>query len=91
MCNSNYDEDDYEVEDKSQEPAYTFFGDIEEDEEQFDVMLENMDSELDVLFDADIMNLHMELVQALGEGNRDRAERLQDEIDLMLMEEYEEE
>ena len=91
MYNSNYDEDDYEMEDKSKESSYAFFGDIEEEEEKFDVMLENRDSELDVLFDADMMSLHMELVQALGEGNRERAERLQDEIDLMLMEEYEEE
>ena len=90
MCNY-YDEDDYEVTDKSQTDSYSFFGDMEEEEVEFDVILENSDSELDVLFDESMMNLHMELVQALGVGDRDRAERLQDEIDLMLMEEYEEE
>jgi hypothetical protein len=55
-----------------------------EEEEDFDLMVESMDS----LFDACLMQTQGDLVVALAEGDFDRAERLQDEIDLLLMTDF---
>ncbi len=78
-----YDDDDYKLAESSTIDEGAFFGDIEE-EEDFDLMVESMDS----LFDASIMKTQGDLVVALSNGDFDRAERLQDEIDLLLMTDF---
>ncbi len=85
MCNY-YDEDDYEVASPSTIDEGAFFGDIEE-EQDFDLMVESMDS----MFDACLMQVQGDLVIALAEGDFDRADRLQDEVDLLLMTDFEKE
>tara|TARA_R110001606_G_scaffold230136_1_gene378007 strand:+ start:848 stop:1108 length:261 start_codon:yes stop_codon:yes gene_type:complete len=85
MCNY-YDEDDYEVASPSTIDEGEFFGDIEE-EQDFDLMVESMDS----MFDACLMQVQGDLVIALAEGDFDRADRLQDEVDLLLMTDFEKE
>ena len=83
MCNY-YDDDDYEV---SGSNTYNddaeFFGNIEL-EEEFDLMMESQDA----LFDEVMMKLEGALVLAREEGDTGLADRMQDEIDLMLMTDY---
>tara|TARA_R110001606_G_scaffold72852_1_gene167900 strand:+ start:293 stop:553 length:261 start_codon:yes stop_codon:yes gene_type:complete len=81
-----YDDDDYETNTTKSVDEGAFFGDMDE-EEDFDLMVESMDS----LFDEALMQTQGDLVIALSIGDKDRADRLQDEIDLLLMTDFERE
>jgi hypothetical protein len=78
-----YDDDDYNTGTINTVDEGEFFGDMEE-EEDFDLMVESMDS----LFDACLMKTQGDLVVALAEGDFEKADRLQDEIDLLLMTDF---
>ena len=84
MCKNYYDEDDYEVDAINTVYEGEYFGDMDEELGDFDMKMEEMDAELSF----NLRSVEGDLSIAIAEGDVVRAERLQDEIELLLMADF---
>jgi|TARA_B110000908_G_scaffold46568_1_gene56792 hypothetical protein len=84
MFNNNYDEDDYKLYGDDSVYEEDFFGDIDEDTVDFETQME----EFEVWVYSLIAQADAELSLAIEEGDLEKADRLKDEIELMLLTDY---
>lgn len=84
MSKNYYDEDDYELGGLDSVDEGEFFGDMDEDTVAFDIQMEEFEAEFNML----ISQAEGELAEAIEEGDLSRADRLQDEIELIMMTDF---
>ena len=84
MSKNYYDDDDYEFGSIESVDEGEFFGDMDEDTVAFDIQMEEFEAEFNML----ISQAEGELAEAIEEGDLSRADRLQDEIELIMMTDF---
>ena len=84
MSKNYYDDDDYEFGSIEAVDEGEFFGDMDEDTVAFDIQMEEFEAEFNML----ISQAEGELAAAIEEGDLSKADRLQDEIELIMMTDF---
>lgn len=84
MSRNYYDDDDYELEDIESVDEGEFFGDMDQDNVDMALQMEEFEVEFNML----LTQAEIDLAIAIDEGDTDRVERLQDEIELILMTDF---
>lgn len=84
MSRNYYDDDDYELEDIESVDEGEFFGDMDQDNVDMALQMEEFEVEFNML----LTQAEVDLAIAIDEGDIDRVERLQDEIELILMTDF---
>jgi hypothetical protein len=84
MSKHYYDDDDYEFDGIDSVDEGEFFGDMDEETVAFDIQMAEFEAEFNTL----IAQAEGDLAAAIEEGNLSLADRLQDEIELIMMTDF---
>jgi hypothetical protein len=84
MSKNYYDDDDYGFDGIDSVDEGEFFGDMDEETVAFDIQMAEFEAEFNTL----IAQAEVDLAAAIEEGDLSLADRLQDEIELIMMTDF---